>query len=256
MVHKIPIYRDGRHYDSMYKVNETFPQFWVDLALELGGPVLELACGTGGKAIPMAQAGLSVTGLDNEEAMLAEARRKAEFAKIAIDWHQADMRTFDLGKQYRSIFLLANAICHLLTYQDLEKCLACVKRHLTANGHFVVCVFVPNLGLLVQESEQRHAHARYNDPDSGETIVVTQTASYDAATQVRHNYLYYQTGEADEIAAGELAMRMYFPQELDALLAYNGFTLDHKWGDLNRSPFTAESDTQLYVLKPAAEGPQ
>lgn len=256
MAEQIPIYRDGRHYDAMYRINENFPQFWVDLALELGDPILELACGTGGKAIPMAQAGLTATGIDNAEAMLAEARRKAEAVQVAVEWHQADMRSFDLSRQYKTIFLLANAICHLLTYQDLSKCLACVKRHLAPDGHFVVSVFAPDLSLLTQDPELRHAYVRYADPDSGKAIVVTQTAHYDAATQIRHNHLYYQTGDAAEIASGDLPMRMYFPQELDALFEYNGFGIQHKWGDHARAPFTSESNTQTYLLKLTSETPQ
>jgi 2-polyprenyl-3-methyl-5-hydroxy-6-metoxy-1,4-benzoquinol methylase len=59
----IPIYRDGRHYDLLY--GRAYPQFWVDLAQEYGGPVLELACGTGAKAIPLAQSGLDVTGINS-----------------------------------------------------------------------------------------------------------------------------------------------------------------------------------------------
>jgi SAM-dependent methyltransferase len=242
----IPIYRDGRHYDLLYA--SAYPRFWVELAQEYGGPVLELACGTGAKAIPLAQSGLDVTGIDSSTAMLAEARRKAAAANVAITWHQADMRSFQLGERYPLILLLANSICHLLTYADLEACLAAVKDHLAPGGRFIVRVFVPNVALLCKGPDERGPYGSYADPDSGERVVITNASRYDAATQIRHNQLFYRVGNGDEVAAGELPMRMYFPQELDALFHYNGFAIEHKYGDDQRTPFNAASTDQIFIL--------
>jgi SAM-dependent methyltransferase len=242
----IPIYRDGRHYDLLYE--SAYPQFWIELAQEYGGPVLELACGTGAKAIPLAQSGLDVTGIDSSDAMLTEARRKAAAANVAVTWHQADMRSFQLGKSYPLILLLANSICHLLTYGDLEACLASVKAHLAPGGRFIVRVFVPNLAYLCKGADAREPFGSYSDPDSGEAVVITNALRYDAATQIRHNQLFYKSGDRSEVAAGDLSMRMYFPQELDALFHYNGFVIEHKYGDTERSPFGADSTTQIFIL--------
>jgi SAM-dependent methyltransferase len=242
----MPIYQDGRHYDLLY--SNIYTQFWTELAQEYGGPILELACGTGAKAIPLAQAGLEVTGIDSSEAMLREARRKATVANVTAAWYLADMRSFQLGKMYRSILLLANSICHLLTYQDLEACLASVKQHLAPGGHFIVSVFVPDLALLCKGPDVRESFGDYIDPDTGEAVVIANAPYYDKATQIRHNQLFYKIGDRDEAAAGELSMRMYFPQELDALFHYNGFAFAQKYGDTNRNPFGADSTAQIYIL--------
>jgi SAM-dependent methyltransferase len=243
----IPIYRDGRHYDRLF--NGEYPRFWVELAQEYGDPVLELACGTGAKAVPIAQAGLAVTGIDSSEAMLAEARLKAAAAGVATTWRLADMRSFELEERFPLILLLANSICHLLTRQDLEACLVSVKRHLSPEGHFIVQVFVPNLMLLSKRPDEREPFGRYADPDSGEQVVITNAARYDAATQIRYNQLFYQVRDRDEVAAGVLPMRIYFPQELDAIFHYNGFDIEQKYGDMERSPFQADSTAQIFVLK-------
>lgn len=243
----IPIYRDGRHYDRMFGVGQE-PHFWVELAREIGGPLLELACGTGAKAIPMARTGLAVTGLDSSEAMLTEARRKAREANVMVEWILGDMRSFALDRSFNLILLLANSICHLLTYQDLEACLACVRRHLAPDGRFVVRVFVPDVSLLTGDADERRSFASYADPDSGEPIVVTHTSRYDPATQIKHNRLYARVGEGAEQEVGEMPMRMYFPQELDALFVYNGFAIEQKYGDPDRSPFDADSSVQIYIL--------
>jgi SAM-dependent methyltransferase len=243
----IPIYRDGRHYDLLFEGD--YPQFWVELAKEYGGPVLELACGTGAKAIPVAQAGFVVTGIDSSEAMLAEARRKSATAGVPVRWHLADMRNFELGESFPVILLLANSICHLLTRQDLEACLATVKRHLSPGGHFIVRVFVPNLVLLSKGPDEREHFGHYADPDTGEQVVITNAAHYDAAMLIRYNQLFSQVGDRDEVAAGILPMRIYSPQELDALFLYNGFVIEQKYGDMERSPFQADSTAQIFVLK-------
>jgi hypothetical protein len=78
--------------------------------------------------------------------------------------------------------------------------------------------------------------------------VITNASRYDAATQIRHNQLFYRVGNGDEVAAGELPMRMYFPQELDALFHYNGFAIEHKYGDDQRTPFNAASTDQIFIL--------
>ena len=127
-----PIYGDGRHYDLMFAPSQERLQFWVDLAHEYGGPVLELTCGTGLKTIPIAQAGFQVTGIDLSQAMLAEARRKASLLEVQVAWVWGDVRNFDLDRTFPLILLPGNAICHLLTLPDLEACLACAKKHLRA----------------------------------------------------------------------------------------------------------------------------
>ena len=243
-----PIYGDGRHYDLMFAPSQERLQFWVDLAHEYGGPVLELTCGTGLKTIPIAQAGFQVTGIDLSQTMLAEARRKASLLEVQVAWVWGDVRNFDLDRTFPLILLPGNAICHLLTLPDLEACLACAKKHLRAGGRFVVEVFVPNLGLLQKQPDERQSFDRYTDPESGNEIVITQSSYYDPAAQVRYNQLYYRVGDREEMAAGDLNMRMYFPQELDALFKYNGFAIEHKYGGTDRSPFNAASSMQVFVL--------
>jgi 2-polyprenyl-3-methyl-5-hydroxy-6-metoxy-1,4-benzoquinol methylase len=93
------IYQDGRHYDQLFSgANKDFP-FWIGQAKKYGGPVLELACGTGRLSIPLARAGFSVTGIDHSEAMLDEAKKKSAEQGVAVEWVSGDIRDFDLGKK-------------------------------------------------------------------------------------------------------------------------------------------------------------
>jgi SAM-dependent methyltransferase len=242
------IYRSGKVYDRLYPGSAAGHVFWSDLAETYGDPVLELMSGTGFIAIPLAQLGHDVTGVEMAGPMLIEAERKSRAAGVDIEWVRSDVRAFDLGRKFKLVYLPSNSICHLLTREDLEACLATVARHLHAEGRFALNVFVPSLSMLVKSPDEDQEFGGYVDPDSGEQVVLTNRSWYDAATQLKHNQLFRRVGDGPIEPDGELTMRMYFPQELDALLWYNGFAIEHKYGEDGR-PFDAQSGMQYYVLR-------
>lgn len=242
------IYRSGKVYDLLYPGSAAGPDFWLELARTHGDPVLEIMSGTGFIAIPLARAGHDVTGVELAEPMLVEAERKSRAAGVDITWVRSDARAFDLGRQFKLILLPSNSICHLLTRQDLEACLAMVARHLHPEGRFALNVFVPSLPLLIRLPEEEQEFGTYRDPDSGEQVVMTHRSRYDADTQIKHNLLFRRVGKGPIEPDGELAMRIYFPQELDALLWYNGFAIEHKYGEDQRR-FDAQSGMQYFILK-------
>jgi Methyltransferase domain len=242
------IYRSGKVYDLLYPGSAAGPSFWLELAQTYGDPVLEIMSGTGSIAIPLAQAGHDVTGVEMAEPMLVEAERKRQAAAVAITWVRSDARAFDLGRRFKLILLPSNSICHLLTRQDLEACLAMVARHLHPEGRFALNVFVPSLPLLMRSPEEEQEFGGYMDPDSGEQVVMTARSRYDADTQIKHHQLFRRVGKGPIEPDGELTMRIYFPQELDALLWYNGFAIEHKYGEDHRA-FDAQSGMQYYILK-------
>jgi SAM-dependent methyltransferase len=242
------IYRSGKVYDLLYPGSAAGPAFWLELAQTYGDPVLEIMSGTGFIAIPLAQAGHDVTGVEMAEPMLVEAERKSQAAGVDVKWVRSDARAFDLGRQFKLILLPSNSICHLLTRQDLEMCLATVARHLRPEGRFALNVFVPSMPLLIRSPDEEQEFGGYMDPDSGEQVVMTHRSWYDADTQIKHHQLLRRVGKGPIEPDGELTMRIYFPQELDSLLWYNGFSIEHKYGEDHR-PFDAQSAMQYYILK-------
>jgi len=77
--------------------------YWVEEAVSSGGPVLELGCGTGRVAIPVAQAGVRVVGLDNSSAMLKQARakaRKLNLSSNALKFVRGEMQDFSLEERF------------------------------------------------------------------------------------------------------------------------------------------------------------
>src|SRR3954467_14939462 len=117
----------------------------VDVFHELagGGPALELAIGTGRVALPLAERGVEVHGVDFSEAMVAELRRKPGGDRLAGTI--GDMATTRVGSGYRLAYLVYNTITNLLTQDEQVECFRTVAEQLGAGGCFVVAVFVPQL---------------------------------------------------------------------------------------------------------------
>jgi SAM-dependent methyltransferase len=240
------IYDEGRHYDLLMPGPNDLP-FYRRQAELYGSPVLELACGTGRLTIPLGQAGFDVTGLDVSPAMLQVARRKAESCGAAVMFTEGNCVDFSLGRKFHLIFIAENSLSHLLERNEVEACFSSVRQHLAPGGRFVVDVFTPSARILARDGAQPYAIGEYEDPDGGGPIRVTETGDYNAATQVKHVVWHYERIGTAESWDVPLKLRMFYPQEIDALLTYNGFVIEQKYGDFNTSLFSAASPKQLIV---------
>lgn len=243
------LYREGRHYDLQHKDFVDDIPFYVKQAEVHGGSVLELACGTGRIAIPIAMRGFDITGLDVSEGMLKQAGTKAVTEGVDIKWVRADCRDFHLHRSFNLILLAFNSIAHLHELEDIEGCLACVKEHLEPAGRFILEIFNPRLDILIRDPSERYPAGEYPDPDGRGEVVITENNVYDRASQINMIKWYYRIDGCSEETVADLNMRIYYPQELDALLRYNGFTIGSKFGDFDESPFESDSLRQILVCR-------
>ena len=116
----------------------------VALYLELaaGLDVLELGCGTGRVAVPLAEAGLRVTGVDLSPAMLTRARERAEGLPLRLV--EGDMRTLDLGERFGAVLLPLGGLQHMTTTREVVAAIETVARHLAPDGQAVVDIEAPH----------------------------------------------------------------------------------------------------------------
>jgi ubiquinone/menaquinone biosynthesis C-methylase UbiE len=111
--------------------------FYVELAREADGPLVELAIGNGRVAIPVAQAtGRRVIGIDTSPAMLDQARAKATEAGVDLDLHEGDMRDLVLEEPAALIYCPARALLHLPTWADRRRTFERVAGSLRPGGRF------------------------------------------------------------------------------------------------------------------------
>ena len=160
---------------------------------------------------------------------------------------RSDMTDFELNKKFNLILMTGIAFAHLETREEIEGCLSCVKHHLTDNGRFIFDFFNPSLTILTRNPSEQFPHAEYPDPDGNGKVTITESNKYDSATQINKLQLHFKLGEREE--SHSVNMRMFFPQELDALLYYNGFEIEHKYGGYNGQPFDSDSGLQIVICK-------
>lgn len=244
----IPLYRDGRHYDALNRpLNLADVPFYVEEAKRAGGPVLELACGTGRVTIPIAQSGVEIVGLDQSATMLAHARTKAAEAQVNIQWIEADCRQFALGRKFALIFMAFNSMQHLHDHASLAALFANARSHLAPGGRFVFDVFNPSIAILNRDPNQRHLEREYEDPEGRGTVTLETTAVYDDAAQVNHITCYFSLAENRDFRVEQLHLRCFFPQELDLLVRANGFEIEQKFGNFERKPLASGDMKQVVI---------
>ncbi len=242
-------FRDPQTYDledNGYDDDWPLTEQW---ARSLGGPLLDLACGTGRMALRMALQGYQVTGVDIVPEMIEWARQKAAKQAVSIEWVVADARTFHLQRHFPFIYMLENVFQFFLTREDQEAMLARVREHLHPEGCFLFETRNPsprNL-LAVRYPEPQ----TYTTPDGGQ-LVITEEQHYDALTQIQHytrHFTFLHPGGQHVEKTHRTALRYVFPQEMEALLFYNGFQIRSCYGNWQQDLLTATSPAMIYVCQ-------
>lgn len=241
-------YDEPELYDLENKDFEPDGPFILAYAQKLGGTLLELGCGTGRVTIPLAQHGIKVVGVDIVPAMIERAKQKS--AGLPIEWIVDDARTFQLGRKFNLIFESGSVFHHMLTRQDQEAFLSRVYAHIEDEGRFITNLFFPTAKrLLSSDIEEEWYTVRRPD---GSEIRVSGIDKYDDLQQIRTETAYRRWTEADGqeiLRTAPLSLRYYFPQEIEALLHYNGFEIAEQYGGPDFSPLTNDSSAQVYVCK-------
>jgi SAM-dependent methyltransferase len=223
--------------------------FYRDVARRTGGPILELACGTGRLTIPLARDGHEVVALDASPLMVRSARAKAEAEMLQVTFIQGDIRDFDLGQRFPLVILCCNSLGHLTTNEDLIAGLRCISRHLAPGGLFAFDVVNPDLKSLSQPEAGCVRLDQGPNPSSG--IAIEEMAAYDPVQQIRVSRLRVVEPDMRRREIAPLSLRLFFPQELPLALHAAGLELAARYGDFAGNPLTAEGLNQICLARGA-----
>jgi len=224
-------------YDAFYE--ETLDTHGaVEALAELAddGPVLELAIGTGRLALPLAQHGLEVHGVDASERMVEKLRAKPGGDGIPVT--MGDFADVPVEGSYSLIFIAFNTLFALLTQEAQLRCFANAARHLTDDGVFVIEAFFPDLARF--DRDQR-AQATWVDPHR-----VMLDASRHNPVEQRVDSQHIVITE-EETKLYPVSIRYAFPSELDLMARLAGLELRDRWGSWQRDPFTGETGRHVSV---------
>jgi SAM-dependent methyltransferase len=231
--------------------------FFVEAAIESGGPVLEVGCGTGRVLIPTARAGIEITGLDLSPDMLkvcqGKLKNEAEEVRTRIRLVEGDMRHFDLSPTFQLITLPFRPFQHLTTVADQLACLGCLRRHLAQDGRLILDIFNPWLKALAQTNfgEEMAEEPEFSLPDGRRVIRRHSIVSRDEANQVNYVELIYYVTHPDgrrERLVQAFPMRYLFRFEAEHLLARAGFEVEHLYSDYDKSPFGSKQPGELIFV--------
>ena len=214
----------------------------VDFLAELAGSgrALELGIGTGRIALPLAQRGVPVHGIELSRAMVARLRAKEGGEGIAVTI--GDFATATVEGPFSVAYLVFNTIMNLTTQAAQVACFRNVAAHLEPGGCFVIEVGVPELQRLPPGETIRAFHV-------GETSWGFD--EYDVARQaLTSHHFEIVDGRAERVS---IPFRYAWPSELDLMAELAGMSLRERWSGWKREPFTSDSRKHVSVWeKPAA----
>jgi SAM-dependent methyltransferase len=216
----------ARLYDPWSRsVVEDVP-FYVAEARRHGGPVVELAVGTGRIAVPIASDGIRVIGIDSSPGMLEVARERAELSGVELDLRLGDLRDPPVEEQVPLVICPFRSFLHLHTDADRRKALRAVRGLLVPGGHFVFDVFAPS-----REDIDATNH-KWFEREPG----IWERADWDEDAQT------LTLSVRDKDTESTLKLAWLDVDRWRALLERAGFEIEHLYGWFDRTPYTGDED--------------
>lgn len=210
--------------------------------------VLDLGCGTGNHALPLARRGLRVRGVERADDMLAIARGKAvaERPMPSVSFSKGDLRTFRGEERYDAALMMFAVLGYQTSNEDVLAALRTARANVRPNGLFVADVWYGPAVLAQRPGTSVKVYpagnARLIRTSIGKLDVLRHCVAIDIRTlQISEDRLVSEATETH-------AMRFFFPQEMDLLLTSTGFALVSltAWPTLDEPP--TESDWNVLIV--------
>jgi SAM-dependent methyltransferase len=238
-------------------------EFYAQAAVDSGGPVLEVGCGTGRILLPTARAGVTITGVDLSPHMLRVCRERLAAEPVEVQVRarlvQADMRAFYLGQTFKLITLPFRPFQHLITVDDQLACLVTIRRHLADGGRLILDLFNPSLPALTRDNlgQEFGDEPEFTTSDGRRVLRKSRIVARDYFNQVNQTELIYYITHLDgrtERLVHAFQMRYLFRYEAEHLLVRAGFEVEHLYAGYDKSPYGASYPGELIFVASKARG--
>ena len=250
----------AKHYDAAYSVKEDLVDrdFYLDLAREYGGPVLELGCGTGRITLPLARQGIDVTGMDASRAMLEVLRAKLADEPAAIKRRvrvvEGDFRTLCLGGQFPLVVIPFRPMQHMYTTEDQLAALRNTGRHLADGGILAFDVFNPRFDKLVSGAGEELLELEWPARDGTDRVLRRYFVKdeFDPVNLVFTGTFIFRLCEGDQVLSEEvepIKMSVYTYPHLKALFCAAGLESVVEFGSFDRQPIGPDTPELIFLLK-------
>lgn len=221
----------------------------LDLCQQAQGPILELGCGYGRITIPLAQRGVQdLTGLDLSSSSIAAAR--AHSGDLPLQWVEADVRDFHLARRYALVFARGDVFNFMLTRTDQEAMLARIHEHLDDDGLFLVDNMPLYPTKMVDEPEDQPWYTLTHPNGRQIHTVGRQWFDHFQQLYIQQAHDHWDSVDGDLVRPPwTLTLRYVMPQEMEALLHYNGFRIVARYNDWLEEPVKPEEFGFIYLCQ-------
>ena len=255
----------SKYYDVAYK---NLPglidvPFYVDIAQRHGGPVLEVACGTGRILLEIARLGMTIEGVDYSEDMLSilegKLHNETEELQQRVTLHRGDMRTFSLKKQFRLVIMPFRSLQHMYTVDDQIQALERMRQHLNpSDGLLVFNVFYPNFTMLEKDMHREILEIEWQDPNNAKRKVKRffTREKVDKLNQYFEGFFTFKTYENTELIMEEKApikMGFFTYPQMQLLFTHCGLEIVEEFGSFMKEPIDVLKEMIFLVRRKAQE---
>ncbi len=246
----------AKWYDIFYTAADPGDiEFYHGLCTASGGPILEIGVGTGRIALPLAQQGFEVVGIDLYEPMLKVAQQNAlNVAPLSgsLSLIQADMRNFVLKRQFPVVTIPARTLLLATSEEEQVQTLCCAAQHLASDGTMAFNLFYPDPEMLADDPEEEFLLEVVEKPDGGR-YVLTAKNRFDLESQLNHGLqIAEELDSAGEVIRREelgVVVRYLYPEQVTALCNKVGLEVIEMWGDFEGSEVDEFSDEIVVIAR-------
>lgn len=250
----------AKFYDEAYVAKEDLVDrdFYVDLARRIGGPVLELACGTGRILLPIARQGIAIHGVDISPAMLNVLRQKLQGepkdVRELVSVVEGDMRSFRSNREYPLVIIPFRPLQHMYTVEDQVAALQTAAFHLERKGILAFNVFFPNFHLLDSGIGQELLELEWQTK-SEPACIVRRYLRKESLDKINQNFAAsfifrtYQNGKLLQEETEPIKLSYYTYPHLRALFLLTGLEIVEEYGSFERAPLDNDAEEMIFLLK-------
>jgi ubiquinone/menaquinone biosynthesis C-methylase UbiE len=241
----------AEYYDFEYPhhdfLEQDVPFFLGQMQKRKGQSVLEIAAGTGRAAIPVAQAGHRVVGMDYAKDMLDIARRKRDAVGLTdreLRLVHADALRLNLRERFDWICVFFNTFLAFPTLEEQDRLMGVIVRHLAPNGRFWVDLFQPDYGLLAADASEGLEPFIFYVPPLGRTVFKTtdiRRSPHRQVQRVTFNYRWFENDGVARQAKTHFDMTWMFAREFQLLVERHGLRVERLFGNYDGSALTDDS---------------
>ena len=248
----------AKYYDRAYAaMNLVDAPFYVDMAKESGGPVLEIGCGTGRVLLATARAGIEIHGLDNSAPMFSVLREKIArenpTVQKKITLHAGDMRNFRLNRTFSLVTIPFRPMQHMFTVADQVAALKSAAAHVAEEGILAFDVFYPKRDVSQVRIGEERLEAEWSlDPET----VIRRYVRTESVDKIAQNYTLtfifrtYRNGQLTTEETDGLKMSYYTYPHLRALFLLVRLESVAEYGSFAKTPLDNTAEEMIFLLRP------